>query len=96
MFVKVEVRCNLSLNTKCSCREGGRERGCRQPAPVPDWPVDKEEGGVVHGGGGKQEWRESSLKRQAIPACGAVSIGSAYCLTHPSPLPCNVSIGQTT
>ena len=25
MFVKVEVRCNLSLNTKCSCREGGRE-----------------------------------------------------------------------
>ena len=25
MYVKVEVRCNLSLNTKCSCGEGGRE-----------------------------------------------------------------------
>ena len=22
----VEIRCNLSLNTKCSCGEGGRER----------------------------------------------------------------------
>ena len=41
--------------------------------PVPDWQVDKEEGGVVQGGRGKQE-RESSLKHQAIPVCGAVSI----------------------
>jgi len=46
----VEVRCNLSLNTKCPCGEGGRERGwgCQEP----DWQIDRKEGGVVHGGGG--------------------------------------------
>ena len=41
---------------------------------MPDWQVDKEEGGVVHGGGGE------SLKHQVIPVCGAVSIRPAYCL----------------
>ena len=47
---------------------------------MPDWQVDKEEGGVVHGSTGKQERekeRESSLKHQAIPVCGAVSVRPA-------------------
>ena len=45
---------------------------------MPNWQVDKEEERVVHGGrgGGGGE----SLKHQAIPVCGAVSIGPAYCL----------------
>ena len=81
-----------------------RERGCGRQEPVPDWQVDKEEGGVVHGGGVKKERREReregrterNLKHQAIPVCGAVSIGPGYCRTRPSPVPCTASTGQTT
>ena len=32
---------------------------------MPDWQVDKEEGGVVHGDGGKQERRERERERVA-------------------------------
>ena len=44
----------------------------------------------------KEREGESSLKHQAIPVCSTVSIGPGYCRTHPTPVPCTVSIGQTT
>ena len=44
-------------------KEGGRERGCGGQEPVPDWQVDKEEGGVGHGGGVKQERERERVVR---------------------------------
>ena len=78
----MEVRCNLSLNTRCSCGEGGRERGGEGERM---WITEADarlirmkEGWCMGVGPGVSEREREKLKNQVIPVCSAVSIRPAY------------------